>query len=248
MGKTPKQYKRRSGATTPERIDVDDELERQLARNTRDQSTEREKTRLDQRREERRTERTKERERERENKRNKSHHHRRRSRSRSHSRERRHHHRSGGGGGSSSSRYRSRSQERQRERNERNNKTEIETITKETGLKVPEFLAGSMASKRSYMETAAKRKMLWGKKETGELTEQQKVWANLSVGDEKKTNKFQKLMGASKFKDQVKDDKEAKQNADKLMNKQSEMFNAFDNQFHQSRIQTHQARGRGFGN
>merc|ERR1711935_407769 len=59
MGKTPKQYKRRSGATTPERIDVDDELERQLARNTRDQSTEREKTRLDQRREERRTERTK---------------------------------------------------------------------------------------------------------------------------------------------------------------------------------------------
>jgi len=67
-------------------------------------------------------------------------------------------------------------------------------------------------------------------------------------GDEKKTNKFQKLMGASKFKDQVKDDAEAKQNADKLLNKQSEMFNAFDNQFHASRIQTHQARGRGFGN
>ena len=43
------------------------------------------------------------------------------------------------------------------------------------------------------METAAKRKMLWGKKDTGELTEQQKLWANLSVGDEKKTNKFQKV-------------------------------------------------------
>ena len=31
-------------------------------------------------------------------------------------------------------------------------------------------------------------------------------------------------MGASKFKDQVKDDKEAKQNADKLMNKQVSIF------------------------
>ena len=59
MGKTPKQYKRRGGATTPERIDVDDELDRQLRRSTRDESTEREKVRLDQRREERRTERTK---------------------------------------------------------------------------------------------------------------------------------------------------------------------------------------------
>ena len=29
MGKTPKQYKRRDGDTTPEKIDVDDELERQ---------------------------------------------------------------------------------------------------------------------------------------------------------------------------------------------------------------------------
>ena len=92
--------------------------------------------------------------------------------------------------------------------------------------------------------------MLWGNKKTeaaGELTEQQKLWANLNVGDEKKTSKFQKvkilhfmansscfknsiivfihqrnfqLMGASKFKDMVKDDAEAKQNADKLLNKQ----------------------------
>ena len=59
---------------------------------------------------------------------------------------------------------------------------------------MPEFLAGSSASKRSYLETQAKRKMLWGgKAKATELTEQQKLWANMNVGDEQKTNKFQKV-------------------------------------------------------
>ena len=34
MGKTPKQYKRKDGEVTPEKIDVDDELERQFRQNT----------------------------------------------------------------------------------------------------------------------------------------------------------------------------------------------------------------------
>ena len=53
--------------------------------------------------------------------------------------------------------------------------------------------------KRNYLETQAKRKMLWGGKKTetaGELTEQQKLWASLNVGDEKKTSKFQKVQQA----------------------------------------------------
>lgn len=35
MGKTPKQYKRKDGHVSPEKIDVDEELERQLIRSTR---------------------------------------------------------------------------------------------------------------------------------------------------------------------------------------------------------------------
>jgi len=106
--------------------------------------------------------------------------------------------------------------------------------------------------KRNYLETQAKRKLLWGGKKVAdkptELTDQQKLWANLQVGTEKQTNKFQKLMGASKFKDIAKDDESGKQAADALINKQSEMFNAFDNQYRASQVQTHLSRGKGFGN
>ena len=64
-------------------------------------------------------------------------------------------------------------------------------------FKVPDFLAGSSTTKRNYLETQAKRKMLWGKKpveKAGELTDQQKLWANLTVGTDKQTNKFQKVL------------------------------------------------------
>ena len=51
--------------------------------------------------------------------------------------------------------------------------------------------------KRNYLETQAKRKLLWGNKPkaqaSSDLTEQQKLWANLSVGDDQKTDKFQKV-------------------------------------------------------
>ena len=47
------------------------------------------------------------------------------------------------------------------------------------------------------METQAKRKALWSKKSEdtsqAKLTDQQKLWANLNIGDEKQTNKFQKV-------------------------------------------------------
>ena len=121
-------------------------------------------------------------------------------------------------------------------------------------LKVPEFLSGNAAVKRNYLETQAKRKLLWGGKKVAEkpteLTDQQKLWANLQVGTDKQTNKFQKvyfyhhfdllsslkndwsnsltqtltfqfkLMGASKFKDIAKDDETGKQAANALINKQ----------------------------
>ena len=64
-------------------------------------------------------------------------------------------------------------------------------------LKVPEFLSGNAAVKRNYLETQAKRKLLWGGKKVAEkpteLTDQQKLWANLQVGTDKQTNKFQKV-------------------------------------------------------
>ena len=51
--------------------------------------------------------------------------------------------------------------------------------------------------KRNYLETQAKRKLLWGGKKVAEkpteLTDQQKLWANLQVGTDKQTNKFQKV-------------------------------------------------------
>ena len=55
--------------------------------------------------------------------------------------------------------------------------------------------------KRNYLETQAKRKLLWGGKKVAdkptELTDQQKLWANLQVGTEKQTNKFQKVVNHS---------------------------------------------------
>lgn len=51
------------------------------------------------------------------------------------------------------------------------------------------------------METQAKRKALWSKKSEdtsqAKLTDQQKLWANLNIGDEKQTNKFQKVKAIS---------------------------------------------------
>jgi len=152
-------------------------------------------------------------------------------------------------------RSRSRSYERrkkEREEKERENKSKIEQISKETGLKVPNFIAGNSAVKRNYLETQAKRKLLWGNKPkaqaSSDLTEQQKLWANLSVGDDQKTDKFQKLMGASKFKSIAENDESGKEAANALLSKQSEMFSNFDNQYRSSQVQTHMARGRGFGN
>ena len=58
-------------------------------------------------------------------------------------------------------------------------------------------MSGNAAVKRNYLETQAKRKLLWGGKKVAEkpteLTDQQKLWANLQVGTDKQTNKFQKV-------------------------------------------------------
>jgi len=270
MGKTPKQYRRRDGDVSPEKIDIDEELERQYSRANRAKSSEEEKQRLEKARDVRKEEREKERERERESKSSRKQR-RRRSRSRSRSRDRRRRSRSrdkkSRRSRSRDRRSRSRKSDRrdrrsrsnsyekrrkEREEKERENKQKIDEITKETGLKVPEFLSGNAAVKRNYLETQAKRKLLWGGKKVAEkpteLTDQQKLWANLQVGTDKQTNKFQKLMGASKFKDIAKDDETGKQAANALINKQSEMFNAFDNQYRASQVQTHLSRGKGFGN
>merc|ERR1712168_213517 len=255
MGKTPKQYRRRDGDVSPEKIDIDEELERQFSRANRAKSSEEEKQRLEKARDVRKEEREKERERERESKSSRKQR-RRRSRDkksrRSRSRDRRSRSRKSD---RRDRRSRSNSYERrrkEREEKERENKQKIDEITKETGLKVPEFLSGNAAVKRNYLETQAKRKLLWGGKKVAEkpteLTDQQKLWANLQVGTDKQTNKFQKLMGASKFKDIAKDDETGKQAANALINKQSEMFNAFDNQYRASQVQTHLSRGKGFGN
>lgn len=148
-------------------------------------------------------------------------------------------------------RRRSNSREGDRRRREKDDKKTIEEISKETGLKVPEYLAGSTSVKRNYLETQAKRKLLWSRKtsdsdNTEKLTDQQKLWANLNVGDDKKTNKFQKLMGATKLA-AAKDDTDGKQAASQLLEKQATMFNAFDQQYRSAQSQTHFLKGKGFG-
>ena len=60
-------------------------------------------------------------------------------------------------------------------------------------LQVPEYLAGSTKDKRTFLEKQAKRKLLWSSKKDQPITEQQKLWANLNVGSEDKTSKFQKV-------------------------------------------------------
>ena len=59
MGKTPKQYRRRDGDVTPEKIDIDEELERQYSRANRAKSSEEEKKRLEKARDVRKEEREK---------------------------------------------------------------------------------------------------------------------------------------------------------------------------------------------
>jgi len=54
MGKLPKQYKRKDGETSPEKVDVDDELERQFSRSYRERSAERDREKLREKKEERR--------------------------------------------------------------------------------------------------------------------------------------------------------------------------------------------------
>ena len=54
MGKLPKQYKRKDGETSPEKVDVDDELERQFSRSNRQRSAEKDRERLQEKKEERR--------------------------------------------------------------------------------------------------------------------------------------------------------------------------------------------------
>lgn len=168
--------------------------------------------------------------------RSRSRDHRRRSRSR----ERR----------SDNRRRRSHSSEGKRKK-EKTPQERLDEISKETGIKVPEYLAGSSNVKRNYLETQAKRKLLWSRKladssNTDKLTDQQKLWANLNVGDDKQTNKFQKLMGATKLA-VAKDDSVGKQAANDLLRKQSTMFNAFDAQYRTAQNQTHFSKGKGFG-
>ena len=59
MGKTPKQYRRRDGDVSPEKIDIDEELERQYSRANRAKSSEEEKQRLEKARDVRKEEREK---------------------------------------------------------------------------------------------------------------------------------------------------------------------------------------------
>jgi hypothetical protein len=54
MGKLPKQYRRKDGETSPEKVDVDDELERQFSRSNRERSAEKDRERLHEKKEERR--------------------------------------------------------------------------------------------------------------------------------------------------------------------------------------------------
>jgi len=259
MGKLPKQYKRKDGETSPEKVDVDDELERQFSRSYRERSAERDREKLREKKEERRIEREKSRSNKSSRKRSRSRE-RKRSRSREKRRDRSDRDRKRGSSRDrkrSKERKRSRSRSRDRRRRRRSGsrerksraslEREVQEKSKETGIAVPEYLARP-AEQSKFLEAQAKRKLLWGNKnkeaEAGKVTEQQKIWANLSVGDGKQTSKFQKLMGANKL--QV-DEGEGKEAADKLLEKQKTMFNAFENQYANARQQTHFAKGKGFG-
>ncbi|CBY24917.1 unnamed protein product [Oikopleura dioica] len=254
MGKLPKQYKRKDGETSPEKVDVDDELERQFSRSNRERSAERDREKLREKKEERKivlSKSSRKRSRSRDRKRSRSREKRRdrsdRERKRGSSRDRKR----------SKERKRSRSRSRDRRRRRRSGskerksraslEREVQEKSKETGIAVPEYLARP-AEQSKFLEAQAKRKLLWGNKnketEAGKVTEQQKIWANLSVGDGKTTSKFQKLMGANKL--QV-DEGEGKEAAEKLIEKQKTMFNAFENQYANARQQTHFSKGKGFG-
>jgi hypothetical protein len=54
MGKLPKQYRRKDGETSPEKIDVDVDDERQFSRSNRERSAEKDRERLHEKKEERR--------------------------------------------------------------------------------------------------------------------------------------------------------------------------------------------------
>ena len=53
MGKLPKQYKRKDGEASPEKVDVDDELEKRFSRSYRERSAERDRERLKEKKDER---------------------------------------------------------------------------------------------------------------------------------------------------------------------------------------------------
>ncbi|CAG5081761.1 Oidioi.mRNA.OKI2018_I69.PAR.g9955.t1.cds [Oikopleura dioica] len=269
MGKLPKQYKRKDGEASPEKVDVDDELEKQFSRSYRERSSERDRERLKEKKDERQKERERTRSHKSSRKRSRSRD-RRRSRSRdrdrrrgSRDRDRKRDHKK-----RSRSRDRRRSRSRSRDRRRRSSRSprksraslerEVQEKSKETGIAVPEYLARP-AEQSKFLEAQAKRKLLWGGKnlgstsptrhpienrQAGKVTEQQKLWASMSVGDNKTTSKFQKLMGANKLQVEEGEGKEA---ADKLLEKQKTMFNAFENQYASARQQTHFSKGKGFG-
>lgn len=251
MPKLPKQYKEgRDGRESPEKVDIDDELEKVYKKANRGKSREAEDERLKKYADRRTDERQREKkEREVERKSSKSTRSDRRRHSRSRSRDRRRRSRSSDRKDSRRRRSRSREHKRRRSRTgsrDRRDKEKIEEITKETGLKVPEYLAGSTKDKRTFLEKQAKRKLLWSSKKDQPITEQQKLWANLNVGSEDKTSKFQKLMGASKLEG-AKDTHDGKQAATEHLEKQSKMFNDFEAQYNHAQGQTHFAKGKGFG-
>jgi len=124
-------------------------------------------------------------------------------------------------------------------------------VFKDTGVQLPSFYNPQLVNPAMFAQQQAKRNKLWSKAKEKEETEEDKqanrskmmktkaagVWSSLNLGDEKKNQKFAKLMGI----------KQSQPTSDKMIHKQAELFNKLDEQYTQARISTHTQRGVGLG-
>ncbi|CAG0884708.1 unnamed protein product [Darwinula stevensoni] len=128
---------------------------------------------------------------------------------------------------------------------------QVNRVKAMTGIELPKYYNPLAMNPLKYAEQEKKKKLLWGKKETGEASTSVKVWKNMSFAqdqDGKMTAKFKKLMG-------IKDpsgsgesrEPEPAKASEELLKKQAELFENLDQQYEMARMSTHTHRGVGLG-
>lgn len=112
-----------------------------------------------------------------------------------------------------------------------------------TGVKVPSFYSATAINPLLYAEQQKKRKLLWSKsKDTEPTTTTAIVGRSIVDGqDEKKAEKFRKLMGIKA------NEPTASSSVDEIQQMQKKAFDYMDKEYEYARVTTHLNRGKGLG-